>query len=66
MSILGHGFFEVDLQYQTIGECSWRIAAAAGRELAELPCIDDAWVLVEGDRIAGYGAMRGCRRGWRR
>ncbi len=28
-----------------------------GSELAELPCIDDAWVLVEGDRIAGYGRM---------
>jgi imidazolonepropionase len=28
-----------------------------GRELAELPCIDDAWLLVEGDRIAGYGPM---------
>jgi imidazolonepropionase len=28
-----------------------------GSELAELPCMDDAWVLVEGDRIAGYGRM---------
>jgi imidazolonepropionase len=28
-----------------------------GRELAELPCIDDAWLLVESDRIAGYGPM---------
>jgi imidazolonepropionase len=28
-----------------------------GSELAELPCIDDAWVLTEGDRIAGYGRM---------
>jgi imidazolonepropionase len=28
-----------------------------GREMAELPCVDDAWVLVEGDRIAGYGPM---------
>ncbi|HXB35606.1 MAG TPA: imidazolonepropionase [Puia sp.] len=29
-----------------------------GREMADLPCIDDAWLLVEGDRIAGYGEMR--------
>jgi imidazolonepropionase len=28
-----------------------------GREMAELPCIDDAWLLVEGDRIADYGSM---------
>jgi imidazolonepropionase len=28
-----------------------------GSELAELPYIEDAWVLVEGDRIAGYGRM---------
>jgi imidazolonepropionase len=28
-----------------------------GSELAELPCIEDAWVLIEGDRIAGYGRM---------
>jgi imidazolonepropionase len=28
-----------------------------GSELAKLPCMDDAWVLVEGDRIAGYGRM---------
>src|SRR5580658_790065 len=28
-----------------------------GSEMAELPCIDDAWVHVEGDRIAGYGPM---------
>jgi imidazolonepropionase len=34
-----------------------------GRELAELPCIDDAWVLIEGDRIAGYGEMAVVPRG---
>jgi imidazolonepropionase len=34
-----------------------------GRELAELPCIDDAWVLIEGGRIAGYGAMAEVPRG---
>jgi imidazolonepropionase len=28
-----------------------------GRELAELPCIDDAWVLIGDGRITGYGAM---------
>jgi imidazolonepropionase len=28
-----------------------------GADLAVLPCIDDAWVLIEGDRIAGYGSM---------
>jgi imidazolonepropionase len=28
-----------------------------GPELAELPCVDDAWVLIEDDEIADYGAM---------
>ncbi|HUB61652.1 MAG TPA: imidazolonepropionase [Puia sp.] len=34
-----------------------------GRELAELPCIGNAWVLVEGGRIAGYGVMAAVPRG---
>lgn len=29
-----------------------------GREMAELPCIDHAWVLIEGDEIADFGEMR--------
>ena len=28
-----------------------------GKDLAELPVIDNAWLRVEGDSIAGYGAM---------
>jgi imidazolonepropionase len=28
-----------------------------GAALADLPCIDHAWVHIEDDRIAGYGAM---------
>ena len=28
-----------------------------GNALADLPCIDNAWVIVEGDRIADYGSM---------
>jgi imidazolonepropionase len=28
-----------------------------GPELAELPCVDGAWVLIEDDEIADYGAM---------
>lgn len=28
-----------------------------GKELATLPCIDDAYLIVEGERIAGYGKM---------
>ncbi|MBS1661481.1 MAG: imidazolonepropionase [Bacteroidetes bacterium] len=28
-----------------------------GAELAVLPCIDNAWLHIEGDRIAGYGPM---------
>jgi imidazolonepropionase len=28
-----------------------------GAELAHLPCINDAWLLVEDDTIAGYGRM---------
>lgn len=28
-----------------------------GKELAELPCIENAWLLVEDDTIAAYGSM---------
>jgi imidazolonepropionase len=28
-----------------------------GAGLAELPCIDDAWLVTEGNRIAGFGKM---------
>jgi imidazolonepropionase len=28
-----------------------------GAALADLPCIDDAWIHIEDDRIAAYGAM---------
>ena len=28
-----------------------------GNALAELPCIENAWLLVEGDEIAAYGSM---------
>jgi imidazolonepropionase len=34
-----------------------------GRALAELPVIDDAWVLVEGGEIAGFGTMAKVPRG---
>jgi imidazolonepropionase len=37
-----------------------------GREMAELPCIDDAWVLVEGDEIADFGLMAELPVGMRR
>jgi imidazolonepropionase len=29
-----------------------------GKDMANLPCIDDAWLLVEDQRIAGYGSMK--------
>ena len=29
-----------------------------GRALAQLPCIHDAYVMIEGDRIAAYGEMK--------
>ena len=29
-----------------------------GKALGDLPVIKDAWLLVEGDRIAAYGLMR--------
>src|SRR5215210_6300703 len=29
-----------------------------GKELAQLPCINDAYLLVEGAEIAGYGKMQ--------
>jgi len=29
-----------------------------GKELAELPCIEDAFLIIEDDRIAEYGAMK--------
>src|ERR1700761_4854558 len=28
-----------------------------GKEMAELPSIDDAWLLIEGNVIAGFGKM---------
>ncbi len=28
-----------------------------GKEMENMPCIDDAWLLIEGDEIAGYGKM---------
>jgi len=28
-----------------------------GQQLAELPCIEDAYLLIEDDTIAGYGSM---------
>ena len=37
-----------------------------GAALAELPCIDDAWLLTEGDRIAEYGRMAELPEGLRR
>jgi hypothetical protein len=36
-----------------------------GAQLAELPCIDHAWVMVEGDEIADFGAMSELPAGWR-
>lgn len=29
-----------------------------GKELAELPCLDDAWLIVEGNEISDYGRMK--------
>lgn len=29
-----------------------------GKEMSELPCIEDAWLLLEGDRISAYGQMK--------
>ncbi|HTR29822.1 MAG TPA: imidazolonepropionase [Puia sp.] len=37
-----------------------------GAELAELPCIENAWVLTEGDRIADCGRMSELPDSWRR
>ncbi len=31
--------------------------ALYGSELSELPCLDDAWLLIEDDEIAGFGEM---------
>jgi imidazolonepropionase len=28
-----------------------------GKEMAELPCIENAWLLIEGEEIAGFGKM---------
>ncbi len=33
-----------------------------GKEMAELPCLDDAWLLLEGDEIAGFGRMDSIKR----
>lgn len=31
-----------------------------GKALGELPCLDDAWLLIEGERIKDFGAMTTC------
>lgn len=31
-----------------------------GKEMAVLPSIDDAWLLIENDRISDYGSMESC------
>ena len=31
--------------------------ALYGSELSELPCLEDAWLLIEDDEIAGFGKM---------
>ena len=28
-----------------------------GTEMAELPCLENAWLLIEGNEIAGFGKM---------
>ena len=28
-----------------------------GKEMAELPCLEDSWLLIEGNEIAGFGEM---------
>src|SRR5689334_2114526 len=33
-----------------------------GKQLASLPCIDDAYVIIEGDSIAAYGTMSSLKR----
>src|SRR5579863_8245170 len=30
-----------------------------GKSMSELPCLDNAWLLIEGEEIAGYGSMDG-------
>jgi imidazolonepropionase len=37
-----------------------------GAALAELPCIDHAWIHIEDDRIAGYGPMSNLPHDWAR
>jgi imidazolonepropionase len=33
-----------------------------GREMAELPVLDDAWLLIEGNEIAGFGKMESLKK----
>ena len=33
-------------------------APLKGREMLDLPCLEDAWLLTDGDRISGCGRMR--------
>ena len=33
-----------------------------GKEMAELPCLNDAWLLIEGNEIAGFGKMDGLKK----
>ena len=31
-----------------------------GKDMAEVPCINDAYLLIEGHRIAAFGSMDNC------
>lgn len=36
------------------------VTKLSGAEMAELPSVKNAWLLIEGDVIAGFGTMDGC------
>ena len=42
-----------------IGICEKGITCKKGKEMDALTCIGDAWLLIDGDRIAAYGEMSG-------
>lgn len=43
------------LQIREVG-----VTKLSGAEMAELPSVKNAWLLIEGDVIAGFGTMDGC------
>ena len=46
--------------------CRLHSEVLRGKALADLPCIEDGWILIEEEEIAGYGPMSSLPESWAR